>query len=101
LQKQSGLTESCSICGLISHRTDECGLITGAEKVSDALCPPKALLTLPPCVEYYHLGGLDGKGDVICKSKVMKGTQFGPLDAPKGTKFIPSCSYVILVSSGV
>jgi len=70
-------------------------LINTGVRVEDALLPTKAFLTLPSSLE---CKGSNGDQDVVSKYGIIKGTQFGPVDAPKTSSFNKLCPYVLKVS---
>ena len=87
-------TEVCTICNL-QHATEECPLVNTGLKVNDTAVPSKAVLTLPDALEARQE---DGKWHVIAKQSISEGVQFGPVDAPKTSKYNSKCSYPLKVS---
>ncbi len=86
----------CNICSE-SHETETCQYNV-TTKIKDRTLPKRAFATLPKC--FLNNNGED-KADsfeVLVRSELVKGTQFGPFDAPKHKKFNPSCSYKLAVS---
>ncbi|CAG7815652.1 unnamed protein product, partial [Allacma fusca] len=85
---------SCDVCNLL-HRTESCPLLNSGIRVEDASLPSKAVLTLPDSLQAKKLP--DGNWEVIANSVIFKGAQFGPLDAPKSTRYNPKCPYLLKV----